>query len=368
MHMPTVEAKKRIHRSVRGLGVLAGNRREPSGGEAVPRRTSSGGLETGWNILGAHLLRPSALDSGFKSDGSSTGIPWVRYSQSCISRLRKFMMSATTGWRTNMAVLAIACVAGGCLCSGTCDSETRLTASVYLKDYKSEACSSEQQHGTDAYYIVALITDKMRQESVNLTELLEFSPTQLNFDFMQFFNWSDEDTFVTRSNIVFAPVKRDSSKKNDGTSGEEVDGYKGVILYPDRDPNGMLYIQLVLIKESDTNDWMNEWVSNSTLTGTLRDGRRRLSPFLNDLSVPSGFTATILSKVEHNDIVSWNTFSFFEKNRYGFTKEQWEEITSEKPGRQQQEFCTPVDCRQDGATHTSRNLHLRVVAWKSPLP
>ena len=353
--MPTVEAKKRIHRSVRGLGVLAGNRRESSGGEAVPRRTGGGALETEGIVLGAHSLRPSALVSRFKADGSSTGIPWVRYSQSCTRRLQKLMMSAAPGWRTNMAVLAIACVTGGCLCSGTCDSETRLTASVYFEEKQHDDCGSDYQKGTDGYYIVALITDKMRLESANLTELFELSPMQLNFDFMQFFNWSDEEKFVTRSNIVFAPVKRDTSKE----------GYKGVILYPDRDPNGMLYIQLVLIKESSTNDWMNEWVSNSTLTGASRDGRRRLSPFLNDLSVPSGFTATILSKVAHKDILSWNTFSFFEKKRYGFTEEQLEKITSEEPGRL--EFSTPVDCRKNKKRYTLRNLHLEVLAWKSPL-
>lgn len=47
--MPTVEAKKRIHRSLRGLGILAGNRRtESAGGLAVqsadPSRNGGQGL------------------------------------------------------------------------------------------------------------------------------------------------------------------------------------------------------------------------------------------------------------------------------------------------------------------------------------
>lgn len=359
--MPTIEGKKRIHRSVRGLGILAGNRREPSGGEAVPSRTGGWGLETGGTVLEVLSLRRDALVSSFKADGDSTGIPRVRYSQSYIRRLRKLIVSATAAWRTNMAVLVIACVAGGCLCSGTGDCETRLTASV-----KSDTC--DDQNGTDAYYIIALIMDKMPLKSVKLTELLESSPTQLNFDFMQFFNWSDGDKFVTRSNIVFAPVKRDTSKKTNATSketnatpekeddtsketnatpGEEDEGHKGVILYPDRDPNGMLYIQLVLIKESGTKDWMNELAWNSALTGTSSDRQRRLSPLLSDLSVQSGFTAAILSNVDSKDIVSWNTFSFFRNDDYGFAAA---DLSAS------QEFSIPIDCRNGGS-------QLEVTVW-----
>ena len=233
------------------------------------------------------------------------------------------MMLATTGWRTNMAVLAIASVAGGCLCSGVCDSDARLTASIYPGERdRYGGCIPADTSEIDADYIVALITDKMQLASVNLPRLLESSRTQVNFDFMQFFNWSDKDKFVTRSNIVIAPVKP-------GTAASEGKKAKnGVILYPDRDPNGMLYIQVVLIKGSGSQgsgpkNWMNELVWNNALTGTSKDGRPRLWPFLNDLSVQSGFTATILSEIEDKDIVSWNTYSFFEKDRYGFSVDQY---------------------------------------------
>lgn len=350
--MPMIEAKKRIHRSVRGPGLLAGNRRaEPVGGQPVrtgpPNRTGGEGLKQ--TVLGMLSLRPDALVSDLEADGSGTGIPWALYLQSCLRRLRTIMMSATNGWGTNMVVLAIASLAGGCLYTGTGDSETRLTASVYLEDSEEENCGSADPNGADAYYIVALITDKMRLASVNSADLLESSRTQVNSDFMQFFNWSDKDKFVTRSNIVIAPVKRGT----DSSNGDKAKN--GVILYPDRDPNGMLYIQLVLIKQSGSKDWMTELAWNSILTGTSRDGRRRLWPFLNDLSVQSGFTATILSEVENKDIVSWNTYSFFKKDGYAFL--------DDKP-QGPRDFSLPIDCEFGEGNPT---LHLKVTVSKPPL-
>ena len=120
-----------------------------------------------------------------------------------------------------------------------------------------------------------------------------------------------------------------------------------MILYPDRDPNGMLYIQLVLIKESGTKDWMNELAWNSALTGTSSDRQRRLSPLLSDLSVQSGFTAAILSNVDSKDIVSWNTFSFFRNDDYGFAAA---DLSAS------QEFSIPIDCRNGGS-------QLEVTVW-----
>ena len=238
------------------------------------------------------------------------------------------MMSATGGWcasSVGIVVLAIASITGGCMCSGTCDSETRLTASVYPTINEDGKCTSGAVNPDEigAGYIVALITDKMQLASVNLPRLLRSSQTPVNFDFMRFFNWSDKDIFVTRSNIVIAPVKPgiDASKTYKSK--------KGVILYPDRDPNGMLHIQLVLIKkEVNTKNLMNGLVSKNALNGTPIDGRSRLWPLWNDLSAQADFTAAILSNVESEDIVSWDTFSFFEdeEDYYGFSNEKPEQL------------------------------------------
>lgn len=249
------------------------------------------------------------------------------------------MMSATNGWRASsvsIAVLAIASIAGGCMCSGICDSETRLTASVYPTINENERCASGPVNTNEigADYIVALITDKMQLARVNLPRLLKSSQTPVDFDFMRFFNWSDKDKFVTRSSIVIAPVKPGIDASGDRMP------KKGVILYPDRDPNGMLYIQLVLIEKCkpkkcdskdksnacepreckpETNDWMKGLVLKSALNGTPIDGRSRLWSLWNDLSAQSEFATALLSNVEDDEIVSWNTFSFFEKDLYGFS-------------------------------------------------
>ena len=78
--MPTVETKKRIHRSLRGLRILAKNRRaEPAGGQAVqtadPSRTGGEGLKTSEAVLGSLSLDPDVPVSCFKADGSGTTIP-----------------------------------------------------------------------------------------------------------------------------------------------------------------------------------------------------------------------------------------------------------------------------------------------------
>lgn len=277
------------------------------------------------------------------------------------------MVSATTGWRASsvsIVVLAIASIAGGCMCSGICDSETRLTASVYPGN---ENCTTNagDTGKIDAGYIVALITDKMQLASVNLPRLLKSSQTPVNFDFMRFFNWSDKDKFVTRSNIVIAPVKPSIDEPGDRRP------KKGVILYPDRDPNGMLYIQLVLIEKCrpktckpdeikaktcepkecnpEINGWMNGLVWNNALNATSRDGRSRFWPLWTDLSAQSEFAAAILSNVEDDRILSWHTFSFFEKDLYGFSNENPE-----------QRFPLPIN---GSLEVNSPTLCLEVTAW-----
>lgn len=283
------------------------------------------------------------------------------------------MVSATTGWRASsvsIVVLAIASIASGCMCSGICDSETRLTASIYLGTVRA---GEENENGSlqcdptatlddkiKNLIIVALITDKVQLANVNLPRMLESSETPVNFDFMRFFNWSNKDKFVTRSNIVIAPVKPGIDSSGDRKP------KNGVILYPDRDPNGMLYIQLILIKEcqekeDDANgdqdreceptDWMNELAWINTLNSTPIDGRSRLWPLWNDLSVQSGFTAAILSNVGSDNIVSWNTFSFFkdEENYNGF---------SNKDPKQQ--FPLPINGSLEVDSPT---LCLEVTAW-----
>ena len=238
------------------------------------------------------------------------------------------MMSATIGWHASSAsivVLAIASIAGGCMCSGICDSETRLTASVYpgtVRAGEENGNGSLQCDPTATpdekiknYIIVALITDKMQLANVDLPSLLKSSQTQVNFDFMRFLNWSDKDRFVTRSNIVIAPVKLGIDSFGNRKP------KNGVILYPDRDPNGVLYIQLILIKkEVNIKKLVDGLVSNNALNTTSRNGQSKLWPFWNDLSTQSDFAAAILSNVEDDKIVSWNTFSFFEKDRYGFSE------------------------------------------------
>ena len=258
-------------------------------------------------------------------------------------------------------MLAIAGIAGGCRCSLTCYSETRLTASVYLgkKGIHSPcdpiAKSSEQIKN---YIIVTLITDKIQLASVDLPDLLESSQTQVNFDFMRFFNWSDKEKFVTRSNIVIAPMTLVSDASNPSSGASKANRLKkGVILYPDRDPNGMLYIVLVLIERCQSNgdqpkkclpaDWMNKLASINTLNATSRDGPR-LWPLWNDLSAQSSFTAAILSNVESDNIVSWNTFSFFEDEKYGFSNEDLE-----------QSFPLPIN----GSSTNGFSLCLEVTAW-----
>lgn len=234
------------------------------------------------------------------------------------------MMSATIGWRANVVVLAIASITGGCLCSGICDSETRLTASIYLAGEGSGCLAAEgdanqgaegdanQGEEGDAnqkeYYIVALITDKMQLASVNLPRLLESSQTQIGFEFMQFLNWGDEEKFLTRSNIVIALAPTNAS----GTQ-------ERVILYPDRDPNGMLYIQLALIKKKPRN-W-TKFLNKISKKVRVRDEGWTLG---SDLSFQSYFTAAILDEFANKgDIVYWNTYSFFEKDRYSFLGKEY---------------------------------------------
>lgn len=327
--MLPIEAKKPSRHSVRERKVLAGHGRGGSaGGQAVRTVALSGaggeGPSTEETVLGSVMHRRDGLGGGFTLR-SGTGRPWKMYSQSCLRGLRKIMMSATIGWRASIVALAIAILAGGCVCSGTCGTETRLTASIHpgvIKNGDNNCTSGEGgAKVSNADYIVALITDKVQLANVNLPRLLKSSQMQVDFDFMRFFNWSNQDKFVTRSNVVIVPVEKLDICVSERSENKE--SRKGVILYPDRDPNGMLYIQLVLIKGIEIKDWMNRLVSNYALNGTSGYGQFRLWPLWSDLSAQSDFTATILLNVDSENIVSWNTYSFFEHedDKYGFAKE-----------------------------------------------
>lgn len=350
--MLPVEAKKTSRHSVREPKVLAGRGRGGSaGGQAVRTVALSGaggeGPSTEETVLGSVMHRRDGLGGGFTLR-SGTGRPWKMYSQSCLRGLRKIMMSATIGWRASIVALAIAILAGGCVCSGTCGTETRLTASIHpaVITNGDNNCTSGGGDAkvSNADYIVALITDKVQLVNVNLPRLLKSSQMQINFDFMRFFNWSNQDKFVTRSNVVIAPVDINASKNSENkTLG------RGVILYPDRDPNGMLYIQLVLIKGVKTKGWMNRLVSNYALNGTSGYGQFRLWPLWNDLSAQSDFTATILLNVESENIVSWNTYSFFEhegdNGNYGIANNGSKQFPLPINGSDSQGLCLEVTRR-----------------------